>query len=124
MYVYKRTSTALHATDTRLHLTASVLLQPKHLKEKVTSWPWLMAAIFVRGSKNLTIPKSKQSYPRISSEIHVTKTDRIYHRSLKQTEKSQSEGKRIMPETRFTSFPALSVDLRVGISRSASDADD
>ena len=36
-----------------------------------------------------------------------------------QTEKSQSEGKRIMPETRFTEFPALSVDPRVGISRSA-----
>ena len=33
-----------------------------------------------------------------------------------QTEKSQLEGKRIMPESRFTAFPALSVDLRVGIS--------
>ena len=28
-----------------------------------------------------------------------------------QTEKFQPEGKRIMPETRFTEFPALSVDL-------------
>ena len=28
-----------------------------------------------------------------------------------------------MPETRFTEFPALSVDPRVGISRSASETD-
>ena len=40
-----------------------------------------------------------------------------------QTEKSQPEGKRIMPETRFTEFPALSIDARVGISRSASETD-
>ena len=40
-----------------------------------------------------------------------------------QTEKSQPEGKRIMPETRFTEFPALSVDPRVGISQSASETD-
>ena len=38
-----------------------------------------------------------------------------------QTEKSQLEGKRIMQEMRFTKFPALSVDLRVGISRTASE---
>ena len=41
-----------------------------------------------------------------------------------QTKKSQLEGTRIMPETKFTKFPALSVDLRVGISRSASETDD
>ena len=41
-----------------------------------------------------------------------------------QTEKSQPEGKRIMQETRFTKLPALSIDLRVGISRSASETDD
>ena len=35
-------------------------------------------------------------------------------RSQMQAEKSQPEGKRIMPETRFTEFPALSVDPRVG----------
>ena len=29
--------------------------------------------------------------------------------------KPQPEGERVMPETRFTEFPALSVDLRVGI---------
>ena len=40
-----------------------------------------------------------------------------------QTEKSQPEGERIMPETRFTEFPALSVDPRVGISWSASATD-
>ena len=33
-----------------------------------------------------------------------------------QTEKSQPEGKRIMPETRFTEFLALSVDPKVEIS--------
>ena len=33
-----------------------------------------------------------------------------------QTEKSQPEGEQIMPETRFTEFPALSIDPRVGIS--------
>ena len=38
-----------------------------------------------------------------------------------QTDKSQPKGKRIMPETRFTEFPALFVDLMVGISLSASD---
>ena len=32
-----------------------------------------------------------------------------------QAEKSQSEGKQMMPEMRFTEFPALSVDPRVGI---------
>ena len=38
-----------------------------------------------------------------------------------QTEKSQPEGKRIMPETRFTDFPASSVELRIGISQSSSE---
>ena len=41
-------------------------------------------------------------------------TNRIYHRSLRQTEKSQTEGKQILPETRFIEFPALSVSLRMG----------
>ena len=40
-----------------------------------------------------------------------------------QTEKTQPEGKQVMLETRFTEFPALSVDPRVGISRSASETD-
>ena len=35
------------------------------------------------------------------------------------TEISQPEGKRIMLESRFTTFPTLSVDPRVGNSRSA-----
>ena len=51
------------------------------------------------------------------------KINRIYHRSPMQTEKSQPEGKRIMPETRFTEFPAFSVDPRVGVAPSASDID-
>ena len=33
------------------------------------------------------------------------------------TEKSQAEGKQIMPETKFTELPALSVDLRDGKSQ-------
>ena len=41
-----------------------------------------------------------------------------------ETEKSQPSGQRIMPETRQTSFPALSVHPWVGISRSASETDD
>ena len=49
--------------------------------------------------------------------------NRIYHRSLMQTEKSQPEGERIMPERRFTEFLALSVDPRVGISLTASEID-
>ena len=40
-----------------------------------------------------------------------------------QIEKSQPEGKLIMPETRFTEFLVLSNDSRVGISRSASETD-
>ena len=36
-----------------------------------------------------------------------------------QTEKSQPEGKRIMPETRLTELSALSIDPRVGIYWSA-----
>ena len=50
-------------------------------------------------------------------------SNKICHRSLMQTEKTQPEGKRIMPEIRFTEFPALSVDSRVWISRSASETD-
>ena len=50
--------------------------------------------------------------------------NRIYHRSPMQTEKFHPEGKRIMPETRFTEFPALSVDSRVWISQSASETGD
>ena len=49
---------------------------------------------------------------------------RIYHWSPMHTKKSQPEGKRIMPETRFTKFPALSLDARVRISWSASETED
>ena len=58
--------------------------------------------------------------------IHMSRilfTNRIYHRSPTEAEKSEPKGKRIMPETSFTEFPALSVDPRVGISRSASETD-
>ena len=37
------------------------------------------------------------------------KLNRICHRSLMQSEKSQPEDKRIMPETRFIEFPALTL---------------
>ena len=37
-----------------------------------------------------------------SAAHHGELINRIYHRSLMQTEKSQPKGKRIMPETRFT----------------------
>ena len=50
-------------------------------------------------------------------------TNRSCHRSRTQAEKSQPEGKWIMPETRFTKLPPLSVDPNVGISRSASETD-
>ena len=41
-----------------------------------------------------------------------------------QTDKIQPGGKRIMPKTRFTEFPELSVHPRVGISQSATKTDD
>ena len=47
----------------------------------------------------------------------------MYYRSLMQTEKSLPKGKRIMPERRFTVFPASSVDPWVGISLSALETD-
>ena len=52
-----------------------------------------------------------------------TMINRIFHRSPMQSEKSQPAGKRILPDTRFTEFPALSVDPRVGISLSALETD-
>ena len=51
------------------------------------------------------------------------KINRIYHRSPMQAEKSLPDGKRRMPETRFTEFPEFSVDSRVEISRCASEND-
>ena len=56
--------------------------------------------------------------------MFISRSNRIYHWSSMQTEKSQSKGKRIMLEMRFTKFRALSADLRVGISGSASETDD
>ena len=40
--------------------------------------------------------------------------NRICNWSSMQTEKSEPEGKQIMPDMRFTEFPALSVDPRSG----------
>ena len=83
--------------------------------------------------------KSRRTHAHIpNSKIHVVtamsrftkrarqkvKNNRIYYQSQMQTEKSQPEGKWIMPETRFIKFSALSLNLRVGISRSASQTDD
>ena len=59
-----------------------------------------------------------------AKKINTKKTNRIYHRSPMQIEKSQPAVERTMPETRFTEFPAFSVDPRVGIDRSASETDD
>ena len=52
--------------------------------------------------------------------LSLNRINRIFNRSPMQTEKSQSEGKRILSETKFTEFPVISVDLRVWISLSAS----
>ena len=60
----------------------------------------------------------------VNSKFGKLGINRIYYRSSMQTEKSQPEGKRIMPETRFTELPALSVDPRVEISRPVSEIDD
>ena len=82
------------------------------------------------GEIRIVGPGKTRGYP-----YPVCKKNRIYHRSLMQTDKSQPEGKRIMPETRFTEgkvimpdtrfteFPALSVDLRLGVSRLTSETD-
>ena len=52
-------------------------------------------------------------------QLAECETNRIYHWSSIQTEKSQPEGEGIMPEMRFTEFPALSVDSRIGITGSS-----
>ena len=54
-----------------------------------------------------------------TEKILSVRTNRILHQSSMQTEKSQLADKWIMQETRFTEFPALSVDPGVGISMSA-----
>ena len=68
---------------------------------------------------------SKNARPRMTfTHLVRCETNRIYHRSSMQTEKSQPMGKRITLEKSFTKYPVLSVDPRVGISRSASETDD
>ena len=56
--------------------------------------------------------------------VYSSRKKRFHNRSSMQAEKFQSEGALIMPETRFTSFLASSVDPRVGISWSALETDD
>ena len=43
--------------------------------------------------------------------------------NLSSVSDTDREGEQIMLETKYTEFPALSVDSRVGISRSASESD-
>ena len=66
--------------------------------------------------KRLPPPQIELGTDRSANEIN-----RIFHRFMVQTEKSQPRGERIMPETKFTEFPALSIDPRVGISQPASE---
>ena len=54
----------------------------------------------------------------------MMQSNRIYHRSPMQTEKSQPDSKWIMREMRFTDILALSIDPRVGIPLSALETDD
>ena len=61
------------------------------------------------GEIRIVGPGKTRGYP-----YPVCKINRICHRSLMQTQKSQPRGKQIMPETRFAEFPAISVNLRVG----------
>ena len=56
---------------------------------------------------------------------HGRKTTTQHNNSrLRCRQKSQPKGKQIMAETRFTKFPALFVDQRVGIYMSTSETDD
>ena len=50
-------------------------------------------------------------------------TNRICYPPPIETEKFQPEGQREMSEMRFTDFPAISIDPRVGISQSVSESD-
>ena len=68
-------------------------------------------------------PNKFVTYKKVRTN-QTMRINKIYHQSPMQTEKSQPEGKRIMPETRFTEFTVLSVDPRVKISQSASETDD
>ena len=87
-----------------------------HLPETFTLEPSIRCRKFAHISKH-------SHFFSIFKSIRKITEKRMYHPSPMQTEKSQPEGERIMPETRFTEFPALSVDPRVGISRSALETD-
>ena len=55
-------------------------------------------------------------------ELQTSEINRIYRWSMMQTEKVQPEGKQML-KMRFTEFPALSIDPKVGISRSSLETD-
>ena len=67
--------------------------------------------------------KIRQSLILLPQTVNSIVTNRIFHRFLMQTEKSKTEGKRIMLGMRFIEFPALSVDPRVRVFRSVSKID-
>ena len=69
-------------------------------------------------SFNSEMKALKQCWTKRDSEVY-----RPYHRYPMQTEESQPNVKRITPDTRFTEFPTLSVDPRLGISLSESESD-
>ena len=97
-----------------------------HIKRNVLSGSIILVPISANrlfSLKQIKYDKrsTKSDTPKLTSGlICLTRINRIYYRSPMQTERSQPEGKRIMPETRFTEFSALSVYPRVGISSSAS----
>ena len=54
--------------------------------------------------------------PYVKKFLILRLINRLYYRPPMQIEKALPEDKRVMPETRFIEFPALSVDARVGES--------
>ena len=70
-------------------------------------------------------------YPRVGGSPSASENDNRFFLSAPHPHegyiiifKSRPESTRILPETRFTEFTALSVDLRVGIFQAASVTDD
>ena len=87
---------------------------------------WKFLSVYLCTSRKWILENSAdldQSHTIGSEYIPFQKTNGIYHRFPIQTKKSQTEGKQIMPKTRFIEFAALSVGLRAWISRSASETD-
>ena len=84
--------------DARMSLCASQSLQPISYDELI----------------KIPAPKSRKALCILRYALFedAFRINRICHRSSVQTEKSQ--GKRVMPETGFTKFLALSVNPRLG----------